>query len=90
MRILVAEDDALLASFIKKGLESEHYAVDVSFDELGRAPWQGNPAGWLELAAWMPARERRKWDLPVPRSLDLSDASFTSAVAWCICASMMR
>jgi len=32
MRILVAEDDAALASFIKKGLESEHYAVDVSSD----------------------------------------------------------
>ena len=32
MRILVAEDDAALASFVKKGLESEHYAVDVSSD----------------------------------------------------------
>jgi two-component system, OmpR family, copper resistance phosphate regulon response regulator CusR len=30
MRILVTEDDATLASFLKKGLESEHYAVDVS------------------------------------------------------------
>jgi DNA-binding response OmpR family regulator len=38
MRILVAEDDAALASFIKKGLESEHYAVDVSSDgEQARA-----------------------------------------------------
>src|ERR1700736_5916008 len=32
MRILVAKDDAALASFINKGLESEHYAVDVSSD----------------------------------------------------------
>jgi DNA-binding response OmpR family regulator len=32
MRILVAEDEAALASFIKKGVESEHYAVDVSSD----------------------------------------------------------
>jgi len=32
MRILVAEDDAALASFVKKGLESEYYAVDVSTD----------------------------------------------------------
>ena len=32
MRILVAEDDTALASFVKKGLESEHYAVDVSAD----------------------------------------------------------
>lgn len=38
MRILVAEDDAALASFIKKGLESEHYAVEVSSDgEQARA-----------------------------------------------------
>src|SRR3984893_1178895 len=38
MRILVAEDDAALASFVKKGLESEHYAVDVSGDgEQARA-----------------------------------------------------
>jgi two-component system copper resistance phosphate regulon response regulator CusR len=32
MRILVAEDEAALASLIKKGVESEHYAVDVSSD----------------------------------------------------------
>ncbi len=38
MRILVAEDDAALASFVKKGLEAEHYAVDVSGDgEQARA-----------------------------------------------------
>ena len=38
MRILVAEDDVALASFVKKGLESEHYAVDVSTDgEQARA-----------------------------------------------------
>jgi two-component system, OmpR family, copper resistance phosphate regulon response regulator CusR len=32
MRILVVEDDAPLASFIRKGLESEHYAVDLAPD----------------------------------------------------------
>ena len=32
MRILVAEDDRPVASFLKKGLEAEHYAVDVAFD----------------------------------------------------------
>jgi two-component system copper resistance phosphate regulon response regulator CusR len=32
MRILLAEDDAPLASFVRKGLEAEHYAVDVSDD----------------------------------------------------------
>lgn len=32
MRILIAEDDEALANFIRKGLEAEHYAVDVSRD----------------------------------------------------------
>jgi DNA-binding response OmpR family regulator len=32
MRILIAEQDPALASFIRKGLEAEHYAVDVSHD----------------------------------------------------------
>src|SRR5215472_5342442 len=32
MRNLVVEDDAALASFLKKGLEAEHYAVDVAPD----------------------------------------------------------
>jgi two-component system, OmpR family, copper resistance phosphate regulon response regulator CusR len=32
MRMLIAEDDPALASFVKKGLEAEHYAVDVSTD----------------------------------------------------------
>jgi DNA-binding response OmpR family regulator len=37
MRILVVEDDAPLASFVRKGLEAEHYAVDVAPDgELAR------------------------------------------------------
>jgi len=38
MRILIAEDDPALASFVRKGLEAEHYAVDVSADgEQARA-----------------------------------------------------
>ena len=38
MRILVAEDDGALGSFLKKGLEAESYAVDVSGDgEQARA-----------------------------------------------------
>jgi DNA-binding response OmpR family regulator len=32
MRVLVVEDDKPVASFIKKGLESEHYAVDLAWD----------------------------------------------------------
>jgi len=38
MRLLIAEDDCALASFVKKGLEAEHYATDVSADgEQARA-----------------------------------------------------
>jgi two-component system copper resistance phosphate regulon response regulator CusR len=38
MRILIVEDDAALGSFIRKGLEAEHYAVDCVTDgEQGRA-----------------------------------------------------
>ena len=38
MHILIAEDDAALAGFIQKGLEAEHYAVDISGDgEQARA-----------------------------------------------------
>jgi DNA-binding response OmpR family regulator len=37
MRILVVDDDAPLATFVRKGLEAEHYAVDVAPDgELAR------------------------------------------------------
>jgi len=32
MRILIAEDDSALASFVKKGLEAEHYAIDIAAD----------------------------------------------------------
>lgn len=38
MRILTVEDDTALAGFVRKGLEAEHYAVDVSSDgEQARA-----------------------------------------------------
>ena len=39
MRILIAEDDSSLASFVRKGLEAEHYAVDIAPD--------GEEARWL-------------------------------------------
>jgi len=32
MRILVIEDEKKVASFIKRGLEEEHYSVDVAYD----------------------------------------------------------
>src|SRR5579884_365835 len=38
MRVLIAEDDPALATFVQKGLEAEHYAVDVTHDgEQARA-----------------------------------------------------
>ena len=38
MRILLVEDDADLAQFIRKGLKEEHYVVDVAADgEAGLA-----------------------------------------------------
>jgi len=38
MRILIAEDDEALAKFVRQGLESEHYTVDVFLDgEQARA-----------------------------------------------------
>jgi heavy metal response regulator len=38
MRILIVEDDAALSSFIRKGLEAEHHAVDTANDgDQGRA-----------------------------------------------------
>src|SRR3984957_9035615 len=32
MRVLIAQDDPALATFVKKGLEAEHYAVDITHD----------------------------------------------------------
>jgi DNA-binding response OmpR family regulator len=32
MRVLIAEDDKPVASFLRKGLEAEHYAVDLAAD----------------------------------------------------------
>ena len=38
MRILIVEDDAALSSFLRKGLEAEHHAVDVANEgNQGRA-----------------------------------------------------
>ncbi|HEY4930549.1 MAG TPA: response regulator [Terriglobales bacterium] len=41
MRILVVEDDAPLASFLRQGLEAEYYAVDIAPD--------GDDARWMAL-----------------------------------------
>lgn len=39
MRILVVEDEKRIASFLKKGLEEESYAVDVAVDGLAALDW---------------------------------------------------
>ncbi len=42
MRILVVEDDVALASFLRKGLQAEHHAVDVAQNgEQGRSMAMG-------------------------------------------------
>ena len=35
MRVLVVEDEARIARFLKKGLEEESYAVDIATDGPG-------------------------------------------------------
>lgn len=39
MRILVVEDEQRIAAFIKRGLEEEHYAVDVVYDGEDALDW---------------------------------------------------
>lgn len=39
MRILVVEDERRIAAFIKRGLEEEHYAVDVAYDGEKALDW---------------------------------------------------
>ena len=43
MRILVVEDDKPVASFVKKGLESEQYAVDLAWDGEDAQSLVGRP-----------------------------------------------
>lgn len=39
MRILVVEDEQRIAAFLKRGLEEEHYAVDVTYDGEEALDW---------------------------------------------------
>ncbi|MBC8248339.1 MAG: response regulator transcription factor [Anaerolineales bacterium] len=39
MRILIVEDERRIAAFIKRGLEEEHYAVDVAYDGEEALDW---------------------------------------------------
>ena len=55
MRILLVEDDADLAQFIRKGLKEEYYAVDVAADgEAGLALALNNPYDLLILDVMLP------------------------------------
>lgn len=55
MRILVVEDEKKVASFIKKGLEEEHYAVDIAYDgEEGLALAQINEYDLILLDIMLP------------------------------------
>ncbi|MEK6786697.1 MAG: response regulator transcription factor [Nitrospirota bacterium] len=55
MRILLVEDDADLAQFIRKGLKEEHYVVDVATDgEEGLALALGNAYDLLILDIMLP------------------------------------
>jgi heavy metal response regulator len=55
MRILVIEDEKKVASFLKKGLEEEHYAIDTAFDgEEGLALAQINEYDLIILDIMLP------------------------------------
>jgi heavy metal response regulator len=55
MRILVVEDEEKVASFIRKGLEEEHYAVDVALDgEEGLEMAQITPYDLIVLDLMLP------------------------------------
>ena len=55
MRILVVEDEKKVASFLKKGLEEEYYAVDTAFDgEEGLALAQINEYDLIILDIMLP------------------------------------
>ncbi|MEK7850958.1 MAG: response regulator transcription factor [Deltaproteobacteria bacterium] len=57
MRILVVEDEKKVASFIKKGLEEESFAVDISYDgEEGSFLAETNPYDLIILDIMLPQK----------------------------------
>lgn len=55
MRLLVVEDEKKVASFIKKGLEEEHYAVDIAEDgEMGLYMAEANDYDLIVLDLMIP------------------------------------
>lgn len=58
MRILVVEDEKKVASFVKRGLEEENYAVDVAYDgEDGLHMAENNPYDLLVLDIMLPKKD---------------------------------
>ena len=58
MRILVIEDEKKVASFIQRGLEAEHYQVDVAYDgEAGLLQVLDNEYDALILDVMLPKRD---------------------------------
>ncbi len=74
MRILLVEDDKRISNFVKRGLQEEGFAVDVSENgELALAQVQINPYDLVVLDVMMPekdgmtvCREMRKQKIDVP------------------------
>ena len=61
MRILVVEDEKKVATFIKKGLEEENYAVDIAYDgEEGLALAQMNEYDVILLDIMLPKLDGRE------------------------------
>jgi len=58
MRILIVEDEKKVASFVKRGLEEEQYAVDVAYDgEEGLYMASNNPYDLLILDLMLPKKD---------------------------------
>jgi DNA-binding response OmpR family regulator len=58
MRILVVEDEHKIAQALKRGLEQEHYAVDLAFDgEDGLASALAEPYDLIVLDRMLPGRD---------------------------------
>lgn len=75
MRILLVEDEKKLASFVRRGLEEEHYAVDLAEDgEKALTMAQINPYDLIVLDLMLPGKDgvticrelrEKKIDLPI-------------------------
>ncbi len=75
MRILVVEDEKKVASFVKRGLEEEQYAVDVAYDgEEGLFMAENNPYDLIILDIMLPKKDglavirelrAKKIDIPI-------------------------